>query len=335
MQPTERLLNLIAFLLDAPLPVTAEEIRDTVAGYDPDQSHDAFQRMFERDKDDLRELGIPLIADENDLGEAAYAIDRHAYYLPPIDIEFEEAVALRLATTLLASDPGYPLGEEIRSALAKLACDCDPPGLERSNLMVRLAPEALDERQSANLAALREAVERRKTAGFDYYSISSDTRAERTIEPYGLFNAGGHWYVVGRCRDAESVRTFRLSRIRGGVSVNSKRPKEPDYEIPAGLELNTYMREPWEIGERAFDAVIRFEPQLAAWARRALPRAVSMEESDGGGLQVLLHCADEERLLRWVLSFGLSATIVEPAALRKMAAERLADTLAIYSERSS
>jgi len=332
VQPTERLLNLIAFLLEAQRPATADDIRTLVAGYDPNQSHPAFQRMFERDKDDLRELGISLVVEENDAGEAGYRIDRASYYLPPVDVEFDEAMALRLATTALASDPGYPLGEEIRSALAKLACDCDPPAATPSNLIVRLAPEAARDREAANLAALRRAADQRKRATFDYSPISSDKIAARNVEPYGLFSVNGHWYLVARCCDASAIRTYRLSRIRGNVSVREARPKDPDFEVPADFDLSAHMHEPWEIGEMSFEATVRFEAPAAAWAHRALTRAISVNELPGGGVDVVLGCADETRLLRWVLSFGLNATITQPASLRALARRHLSESVAAYEE---
>lgn len=331
MQSTERLINLIAFLLSTDRPVSADEIRVQVAGYDPRQRDDAFQRMFERDKDDLRDLGIPLLVGENDAGGAGYSIDASAYYLPPIEVEADEALALRIATRLLAVDPGFPLRDEIRSALAKLACDCDPPDTDRSSLVLCLAPEAASGPESENLARLRHAVEARKTVEFDYYSISSDGPSLRTVEPYGLFNAGGHWYVVGLCHDAQRLRTFRLSRIQGAVTVNSTRAKEPDFEVPPDFDVADHVRAPWEIGERSFEVRLRFEPRLAGWARAGLAGlARSVATAEDGALEIALEARDEQRLLRWVLSFGTGVTIVDPPALRSLARDRLNETLRRY-----
>lgn len=332
MQATERLVNLIAFLLDANLPATADDIRHRVAGYDPDQSDEAFQRMFERDKEDLRELGVPLRVEETDDGEAAYVIDHAAYYLPPIDLNAEEALALRLSATLLASDPGYPFGEEIGSVLAKLACECEASTGDLSEFTVRLAPEAVAAGERVNLGELRRAITRRKTATFDYHSLSSNASSTRTVEPYGLINSDGHWYLVAFCRRANAVRTFRLSRIVGSVHVNLEHPKRADFEMPPDLDLSTYLRKPWQVGEQDLEVAIRFAPHLASWARRVLRSAQSWEEADDGSLITRLSCADEQRFVRWVLSLGPGAVILEPASVRELAAAQLHATLAAYEE---
>lgn len=330
MEPTERLINLIAFLLDCGQPVTATHLRETVSGYGSDQSDEAFQRMFERDKQELRELGIPLVVTEDDGGEAAYTIDRAAYYLPPIHVDYDEALALRLASTLLSSDPGYPLGQEIRAALSKLACDCVPPESNLPAMTVRVAPEAQDESIASNLAALRDAVEKRKAASFEYRSIRSGQTAERCIEPYGLFNSNGHWYVVGHCRASDAVRTFRLSRIRGPVAVNHRLPQQPDFSVPPDFHLTEHIRESWEFGDKDFEALVRFDRSLASWAIRALPGRERPAASDDGSVVITLRCRDEERLLKWVMSFGRGAEILSPASLRAAALERLTAVLDLY-----
>lgn len=330
MQAVERLVNLIAFLLNTRHPATAAAIRESVAGYGPGQTDEAFNRMFERDKAALRELDIPLVTKEDDQGEGAYTIDHAAYYLPPIQVEPDEALALRISAALLASDPGYPLGEEIRTAFAKLASVHDAPGGERANISVCLAPETSDRLTGENLAVLRKAADARKLVSFDYYSISADSQGARRVEPYGLFNLDGHWYFVGHCHTAGAVRTFRLSRVVGQVGYDESTVSKPDFSVPEDFRLDHYVRRPWEIGQRSFPATVDFAPRLAPWARLNLCDSAQLRTMPGGAVRATLDCRDEERFLRWVLSFGTGALIVEPPALHKTAAAKLEAALARY-----
>jgi len=327
MEPVERLVNLIAFLLDSKVPPTAQQIRESVGGYDPAQSDEAFERMFERDKDELRELGIPLEVEENDYGEAAYRIDKAAYYLPPIELEFEEALALRLAAALLSSDPAYPFGEEIRAALLKLASDAPAPADPDPSLFVRLSGSDFDEEQRSNLELLRQALQSRTRAEFDYYSISSDRTSRRSLDPYGLFNKGGNWYVVGLCRDKREVRTFRLSRIKGAVSARASRRNQPDFSVPEDFSVREFSREIWQMGDGEVEASVRFSPALAGWAKMRFDSAPIFEEDDGS-VTVGLRCRDDASFVRWILSLGTNATVLSPAGLRSLLRRRLLETSA-------
>src|ERR1035438_111996 len=94
---TERLLGLVVCLLSSERYLTATQIRDAVPGYP--ESFDAFKRMFERDKEELREIGVPLETGSNSAveEEAGYRIPRQAYVLPEIRLEPDEAAVLALA----------------------------------------------------------------------------------------------------------------------------------------------------------------------------------------------------------------------------------------------
>src|SRR5688500_16511119 len=111
----ERLINLIAALLDGRRPLTASEIRERIAGYDS-QSAEAFRRTFERDKAELRDMGIPIetVKDEDD--NDAYVIPADKYYMPELDLQPDEIAALKLA-----ADAILGVGEQAGSGLKKLS----------------------------------------------------------------------------------------------------------------------------------------------------------------------------------------------------------------------
>src|SRR5207245_2881881 len=94
---TERLLGLVVCLLSTSRYLSAEQIRQAVPGY-PEQD-DLFKRMFERDKEDLRELGVPLETGVNHPfdDDPGYRIRQQAYQLPELRLEADEAAVLGLA----------------------------------------------------------------------------------------------------------------------------------------------------------------------------------------------------------------------------------------------
>ncbi|MGA8041014.1 MAG: WYL domain-containing protein, partial [Acidimicrobiia bacterium] len=98
----ERVLNLLIYLLESPTPVTADDVRRTVLGYG-DQSDDAFHRMFERDKDLLRRLGVPLELRALDAWEVdfGYIVDPDKYAIPDPGLTEEERVALSVAARMV------------------------------------------------------------------------------------------------------------------------------------------------------------------------------------------------------------------------------------------
>src|SRR5206468_6507244 len=95
-----------------------------------------------------------------------------------------------------------------------------------------------------------QAISKKRTVRFRYWTITSDSEAERTVNPYGLWEMNGIWYVVGddmdREPDDDRRRTFRVSRIRGEIKFATRR--ERDFRIPADFNVTAYRdRKPWQL----------------------------------------------------------------------------------------
>jgi len=305
MRRIERLINLIAALLETSQPMTAEQIRTEIAGYDQ-ANHDAFRRAFERDKEALRAMGIPLETrpSSNDpfVEQAdAYIIPKELYYLPQLDLEPDELAALKLA-----ADAVLGAGEEAGSGLMKISLDAATPSWSSARVMWGANVAA----QQPFLGPLYSALLARRPVRFTYESAAGETSSRR-VQPYGLVHRRGNWYLVGRDVDRDAVRAFRLSRIASRVETGD----EP-YDIPEGFDAAEHLAgEAYEIGSGQIEnAVVRFSDAMRWWPEQNMPAAHLEEVEDG--VQVPVPVANVDALVSWVIGFGPHATIVSPAAAR-------------------
>ncbi|MGW7480954.1 helix-turn-helix transcriptional regulator [Nonomuraea muscovyensis] len=318
---TERLLNLVICLLATRRPLSAEQIRHAVPGYDRD-GDEAFQRMFERDKNELREIGIPIdVVRDPWEEEPGYRIQRQSYELPEITLEPDEAAVLGLAAQVWQR---ASLAEAASGALLKLRAggvSTDESvgggggGGGGGALELRV-----DTRDPA-FPALWNAVRDRRVVRFDYRGAGSETVRERTVEPWGVVSRRGRWYLAGFDRDRQAPRAFRLSRITGQVATVG-RPGA--VEVPEGIDLRAMVGFPEEpMEERA--ALIRVR-QGACEGLRQLARAV--HPGSEGWDEAELAFADTERLAGWMASLGADVEVVEPPDAREAVIRRLKGTLA-------
>jgi len=302
----ERLLNLLAFLLTTERPVTADEIRATVAGYDQ-SSDEAFRRMFERDKDLLRQMGIPLERSPTDSWEVefGYVIPNDAYEMPDPGLTDEERAALWLAAQAVWLG-GQPSGPD---ALLKLGGSPMPGAGEPLAADLGLAADLLGD--------LFAAVSGRQTVRFLYRDKA------RRIDPYGLVHQRGHWYVVGRDHDADEVRSYRVDRATALEFDGG----EQAFERPGGFSVRDFLpRAPWEAGQEDLTATVRFDDSVAWYATRQLPGHAEIQEVGGGAIEAVMPVANPEAFIGWLIGFEASAEIISPPALRQAFIERVAGT---------
>ena len=286
----ERVLNLLIYLLESTTPVTADDVRYTVHGYD-DQSDEAFHRMFERDKDVLRRLGVPLKRQAMDAWEVdyGYSVDPDEYALPDPGLNQEERVALSLAARIVRLG-GSHAGLD---ALLKLG------GIERS---VGLEPLGADlGAEAETLGAVFSAVTERRSLDFKYRGHN------RRLNPFGMAHRRGHWYVVGETEAGE--RIYRVDRIEG-ISVSEE---AGTFIKPRGFDVRSMMDvQPWETGPGPeVEARVRFDPDVAWWAARTL--GLDEPKTD---LLATVPVANHDAFIGWILSFGKSAEVLEPPELR-------------------
>lgn len=330
----ERLVNLVICLLSTRQYLPASRIRQAVPGYgdgdDTPNALEAFKRMFERDKAELRDLGVPLETGRNSAFDAedGYRIARPAYELPEITLEPDESAAVGLATRLWQS---AGLAEAANGALLKLrAAGID---VDRSASMA-LEPR-VDAAEPAFPACLA-AVTARRPIAFAYRTGGRGAPQPREVEPWGVVSWHGRWYLVGHDRGRDAVRCFRLSRIDSAVNTAGK---PGTVTVPTGLDLAAFVADQAPRGRHV--ARLRIADGAAAGLRRSgriVGRAAVDGQSAGGqsaggqsadgrpargGDVIELEYGDLEALADRVAGYGSGVVVLEPPDVRDAVVRRL------------
>ncbi|HEY2215397.1 MAG TPA: WYL domain-containing protein, partial [Acidimicrobiales bacterium] len=287
----ERVTDLVLVLLHTEHPLTLDSIALQVPGYP--EEHSARRQAFERDKRLLRDEGIPVLTQRLDGHEQyGYQIDRDGFYLPDLELQADEQVALHLAVA------GVHLGDPSgRDALMKLGAT----GLGEVRPIATLAPPQA-------LVDLFEAVRTKAVATFTYRNV------ERTVAPAGLWFRFGHWYLVAWDLDREAVRTFRVDRIVGLVSLGT--PGEA--EVPEGIDVRQALPDdPWRTeGEDLVETRIQIDalegPRVA---EEVGADKVVVRHSDGS-VELCLRVSNFAAIRSWVLSLLTHAEILSPPEFR-------------------
>lgn len=309
MHPLERLLNLVALLLEARRPITFDEIRSKLTAYDQNDRATA-KRQFERDKDLLRQIGIPLEVEPTDAFEVeeGYRIPKERYELPDVEFTPEEAAALFVAAQ---ADPNGVAAQAFR----KLALGVEAGVL--SALTRRAEAVGLDA-SGPHLDAVADAVSRRRRVRFGYRPLQRRA-GRRDVDAWGLVLRRGTWYLVGRDRRRDEPRSFRLSRITSAIEdAGEGRPPPEGFDASELLAAG-----PWGLGEPESSARVAFSPKVATWALADVPGARILRTRKDGWTEAEVPAASSDSFVSWVLSFGADALVASPKALRAAVVERL------------
>jgi proteasome accessory factor B len=315
MHPVERLLNLTALLLESRRPLTFSQIREHIPAYGQAELA-AAKRMFERDKDLLRDAGIPMELAPTDPFEVeeGYTIAKERYYLPEIEFTPEEMSALFVA----AHTPGGREGEAEHAALKLQAASEGPLGDPPAGPLA-----AGPDLAAPRLFQVAEATLGRRSIRFRYRPVAGEA-GERHVDPYALVWRAGHWYVVGLDRGRGEPRSFRLSRFDSDVEDAGDGSAPPE-----GFKAKEQLKAgPWGIGAPAGEALVAFPPDVVWWAIRGVPGARVIATREDGRIEVSVPGGAAESLASWVLLFGPEAEALAPEELRREVVRRLEATLA-------
>ncbi|MDX6318405.1 MAG: proteasome accessory factor [Nocardioidaceae bacterium] len=307
---SERLMNLTICLLVSRHFISKDRIRSAVDGY-RDLSDDAFDRMFDRDKEELRILGVPIEVGAIEKGfedEVGYRIRRDRFELPEISLEADEAAVVGLAARVWQH---ASLATATTQGLRKLRAggvDVDESALSIIEPQLATDEPAFD--------PVFEAVTTRRPIEFPHQRPGRGEVAMRHLEPWGIVSWHGHWYVVGHDRDRDAERMFRLSRIVGDVRFIGP----PDsYAPPPDLQLRR-LAESLAPPRPRESATVRVRAGTAAPLRR---RASRSRPVDDGWTELELAYASGQTLADELLSYGPDVVVVAPPEVRESVVRQL------------
>lgn len=315
----ERLMNLVIALLSTRQFLTAERIRASVAGYADSTSDEAFSRMFERDKNELRDLGVPL-----ETGQASrmstvegYRINRDAYELPEIDLSSAESAAVAVAVQLWESPE---LASAAQSALVKLrAAGVQVDQDSQGSMAAVTAVPARTRGSEPALGKLLAAVDSGQAVRFEHRSAVNEPYRGRNVEPWGVVTHTGRWYLVGHDLDREAVRTFRLSRIG---DVEAYGPTDAVHK-PDDVDLREVVGRVTEPMSVAGTATVWVADGRAQELRRIGTEVGERRIGDRHGSLLEMHVRSWEWVARLITGHGPDAVVLEPAELRDDVLARL------------
>lgn len=296
MKKLERLLTLTATLLRASQPLSADELQRRVPGYPDAQA--SFRRAFERDKDDLREMGVPITVatvPDSDPPIDGYLIRDNDYYLEDPGLEPEELAAIGLAAQMVQFGAA-PADEAIWKLGGSGPNSAGPAG--QAMAAVPSDPTVI---------ALFDAVRERRTVSFVYNETS------RELEPWRLSHQRGRWYVVGFDRARSAERNFRVDRIEGPLNAS-----ESDAFVRPDHAGDVRSRAPWEFDEsEEIVAQVLIDADQAAWARTQVGADASIDEQADGSIVVHVAVSNTDAFRSFVLGFRHHAEVLSPPKLRE------------------
>jgi proteasome accessory factor B len=308
---SERLLNLLITLLVSRGYVTKERLRQVIPDYKEASSEEAFEKMFERDKDDLRALGIPIEVGGYDPlfgDEQGYRVARSAFELPEIDLEADEAAVIGLAARVWQQ---AGLAAATSDALMKLKA----AGVEVDREALNVAQPRLAE-DEPSFERFWEAVSTRRAVSFDYRSSTAAQPTTRHLQPWGIVSYRSRWYVVGHDLDRRDHRLFRLSRVVGEVEFAGP---AGGFTVPEGTDIRALTsRLAPDTAERT--AVVLAREGRALALRR---RATATEPAGEGWDRLEVAFGRTDALVDEVMTYGDDVVVVEPEELRALVVERL------------
>ncbi len=304
---TERLVNLTIALLATKRYLTKSEIFRTVDGYEG--TPESKERMFERDKDDLRNLGIvievgtfdPLFEDES-----GYRIKPENYQFQLGDLDSQDIALLSLAAEAWR---GAALDTSALGALVKLHAI----GIETdSESLPDLAPAVLS--KDANLAVAISAINSRTVINFSYLNESLSDES-RVLEPYAIASKYGHWYLFGNDLDRKSLRSFRLDRIVGSITTKGK---SSNYLIPTDFSVEGHLRT--TSSQQTAELYLRSGRALGL---RNRAQEIFDKNAPTDWQRFSISYQDQERIIEEILWYSDDAVILKPEEVRIAVIERL------------
>ena len=305
---SERIVNLTICLLSATRFLPKQQIREVVEAY-RDLSDAAFERTFERDKDELRAMGVPVETGHNEYlfdDEPGYRIRRSDFEFPPVEFTPAEATALGAAARVWQQ---ASVAEQTVNALAKLRAAGVEPDTDR---LAALEP-SVTAREPA-FEPIWTATLQRRRVHFHYRGADE----VRTLEPWSVTWRKGSWYVLGHDLARDEPRMFKMSRITGTPVLDDVRGS---YEVP-DVDLAELARRLEPSGPDTSAVLAIRDGHAPNLSRRGEPTETSVA-LPGGYSTWRVPYASRGDFVGEICAAGPDVLVVEPTSLRTQVVDAL------------
>lgn len=328
--PEQRVLSLMAVLLDTRIPLTLGQVQERMEGaygppFDPDdpdpghrQAFEAGRRMFLRDKDTLADMGVRVRYTRDDEHDTdGYWLHPEDVRMPEVRLSPAETRLLRDAARMVADVEGFPLAHDLELALAKL--DAAMAGMDLSGPADEdLAISFLYQHQrivrgpdaDRTLATLAEAVVTRRRVRLTYRAVSQPRTTVRDVDPYAMFLRRGVWYLVAWCGLRQAVRLFDVHRVQAAAPIGVPGA----FSMPPDFNLADWRhREPWELAiHDPIQVQLRFDRAVAGMTRSRFRRARNVATAADGTVTLAVPVTHCDALIGFVMSLWGRARILAP-----------------------
>jgi len=281
---------------------------------------------IQRDIDLLREMEIEIVP----RGKQGYEMNSD-FFLPPLNLDFKEALALVTAASFYNATEGQQEIEvlthviyKITAALPKQTNDI----LNRITPQIEVPPQQVSpiDETTPYKEELYEAIRERRRVTIEYNSFSSGKQVRHRLAPYAVLFRKRAWYVIGESRTSNQILTFRINRIES-LTIT-----EAGYEIPDDFSVKKYLEKSWNVmlGTDT-NVVILFAPRIATLIREVNWHPTQkMQELDDGNLRFEVTVAGWQEIGWWVLGYGHEAKVIKPKALRDWVAQTAQKMVKLY-----
>ena len=313
MNRTERLLDLITYLLNAPEPVSWQDIKNHFPEDYAQGVEESNQRKFERDKAELISLGIPIDYQSGaGVKKEGYVIEKEKLFLPEIQFTPEESSLLMLSATAVLENESFPYRDQLESALHKIISINDHISSPPPEMTITYASGGKPAPRSAWINEIQDALDRHKTMEIVYHAFSTGKTTRRKVNPYGLIFRRGNWTLIGWDHLRQDVRSFVMTRIKK-LKINPRRPGTTDYEIPTDFSLKNYQnQQQWDL---AFHDPIRVKICVSVHRLPELSsQLASATKVDTNTFE--LSVTNKLGFISWILSQKTDVHVVDPPEIQ-------------------
>ena len=320
MNRTERLLDLITYLLNAREPVSWQEIKNHFPEDYARGVEESNQRKFERDKAELISLGIPIDYHSGaGVKKEGYLIEKEKLFLPKIQFTPQESSLLMLSASAVLEQEEFPYRDQLESALHKIISINDHVSPPPPAITITYTGGQGSSNRAKWVREIQDALDRRKEVKFVYHAFSTGETTRRTVNPYGLIFRRGFWTLIGWDHIRQDLRSFVVARIRN-LKSNTRRPGTPDYEIPDGFSVKDYQnQQQWELDlHDPIPVTIQVSqhrlPEL-------LPQLTTAKRRSDDTFE--LNVTNRSGLISWILCQKTDVRILDPSEIQNELCEVL------------